>query len=302
MEIRHLRYFAAVARHLSFTAAADSLGVAQPPLSQQIKDLEAEIGAPLFDRTTRRVALTRAGEDFLKQALAILERAESAVQRARAIGAGTAGILNVGLTGSVLTGPLGRAIQQFALNYPDVDLRIHEMSPDRQIAALKSGQTDVSFLRCPPQDADIVSVPAWAEPVCVVLPKGHTLATEKITLTDLRHESFVFLRLDDSLFAKYLWQCCFEAGFAPRITHQAIESASLVSLVAAGLGVAIIPAFVGRLAHQDVLYRPLAAPPILADVYALRTDADAPLARQFIGLVQTLARMGSQHGPAALIA
>ncbi|MFC0240419.1 LysR family transcriptional regulator [Rhodopseudomonas telluris] len=289
MEIRHLRYFVAVARHLSFTAAADSLGVAQPPLSQQIKDLEAEIGTGLFERTTRRVTLTRAGEDFLKQALAILARAEDAVQRARAIGAGTAGILNVGLTGSVLTGPLGRAIQQFALNHPDVDLRIHEMSPDRQVAALKSGQTDVSFLRCPPQDVDIVSVLAWTERVRVVLPKGHKLGAGKMMLADLRDESFVFLRLDDSLFAKYLWQCCFEAGFAPRITHQVVESASLTSLVAAGLGVAIIPEFVSKLAHQDVVYRPIGGPPIRADVHALTTRPDNPLAGQFIALVQTLA-------------
>lgn len=288
MEIRHLRYFVAVARHLNFTAAAESLGVAQPPLSQQIRDLEAEIGTALFERTTRRVSLTRAGEDFLKQALAILQRAEDAVQRARAIGAGTAGILNVGLTGSVLTGPLGRAIQQFALNYPDVDLRIHEMSPDRQIAALKSGQTDVSFLRCPPQDVDIVSTPAWTESVRVVLPKGHKLAAKKVMLADLRDESFVFLRLDDSLFAKYLWQCCFEAGFAPRITHQAIESASLISLVAAGLGVAIIPEFVSKLAHQDVVYRPVGGSPIRADVHALRTSASNPLVDQFVSLVQTL--------------
>ena len=288
MEIRHLRYFAAVARHLNFTAAADSLGVAQPPLSQQIRDLEAEIGTPLFERTTRRVALTRAGEDFLKQALAILERADTAVQRARSIGAGTAGILNVGLTGSVLTGPLGRAIQQFALNYPNVDLRIHEMSPDRQVAALKSGQTDVSFLRCPPQDAEIASELAWRESVRLVLPKGHALSARKVTLADLRDESFVFLRLEDSLFAKYLWQCCFEAGYAPRVTHQAIESASLTSLVAAGLGIAIIPEFVSKLAHQDVVYRPIAGPPISADVYALTTGANNPLASQFIALVQTL--------------
>ncbi|WP_420134820.1 LysR family transcriptional regulator [Rhodopseudomonas sp.] len=288
MEIRHLRYFVAVARHLNFTAAAESLGVAQPPLSQQIKDLEAEIGTTLFERTTRRVALTRAGEDFLKQALAILARAEDAVQRARSIGAGTAGILNLGLTGSVLTGPLGRAIQQFALNYPDVDLRIHEMSPDRQIAALKAGQTDLSFLRCPPQDVDIVSVLAWMEEVRVVLPRGHKLAAKAVMLADLRDESFVFLRLDDSLFAKYLWQCCFEAGFAPRITHQVVESASLTSLVAAGLGVAIIPEFVSKLAHQDVVYRPLGGAPIHADVHALRTATANPLVDQFVSLVQTL--------------
>lgn len=290
MEIRHLRYFVAVAKHLSFTAAAESLGVAQPPLSQQIKDLEREIGTELFERTTRRVGLTRAGEDFLAQALAILQRADEAVHRARSIGAGTAGIINVGLTGSVLTGPLARAIQQFSLEYPDVDLRIHEMPPDRQVVALKSGQADVSFLRCPPPDADLVSELAWKEGVKVVLPRGHKLASRKIRLADLGQESFVFLRFDDSLFAKYLWQCCFEAGFAPRVTHQVVEATSLTSLVAAGLGVALIPEFVGRLSHRDVVVKSIDGKPLLADVYALRTSLKDPLVGRFVELVRAFGK------------
>ena len=286
MELRHLRYFLAVAKHLSFTAAAESLGVAQPPLSQQIRDLEAEIGTPLFERTTRRVTLTRAGEDLQAQASAILEKAGEAVDRARAIGAGTAGILNVGLTGSMLAGPLGRAIRGYANAYPGVDLRIHEMSPDRQIAMLKSGQTDVSFLRCPPHDADLVSELAWRETVSLVLPKDHRLAAAPVSLTDLRDETFVFLRLTDSLFAKSLWDCCVAAGFVPRITHQTVEAASLTSLVAAGLGVAIIPEFVARLAHADVVYKPIAGPHIRADVYALWTRPRQPLVERFLGLVR----------------
>jgi DNA-binding transcriptional LysR family regulator len=293
MEIRHLRYFVAVAQHLSFTAAAESLGVAQPPLSQQIKDLEAEIGAALFERTTRRVALTRAGEDFLVQALAILDKANDAIHRARAIGAGTAGILDVGLTGAMLIGPLGPAIRAFSLKYPDVDLRIHEMSPDRQIIALKSGQTDLSFLRRPPQDADIISELAWRETVRVALPNGHPLsAKEIIMLGDLADESFVFLRFEDSLFAKYLGQCCVEAGFAPRVTHQVVEAASLTSLVAAGLGIALVPEFISKLSHRDVIYRPIGGKPIEADVYALRTSLKNPLVNQFIDLVRTFYSAG----------
>jgi DNA-binding transcriptional LysR family regulator len=289
MELRHLRYFVAVAERLSFTAAAESLGVAQPPLSQQIKDLEAEIGTELFERTTRRVSLTPAGQDFRIEALAILAKAGEAMGRARAIGAGTAGIINVGLTGSMLAGPLGASIRVFAERYPDVDLRIHEMSPDRQIAALRTGRTDVSFLRCPPRDLDLVSELAWEETVRLVLPRGHRLATETIALTDLAAENFVFLRLHDSLFAKYLWTCCVEAGFTPRISHQVVEAASLTSLVAAGLGLAIIPEFVARLAHRDVVYRPIAGRPIRADVHALWTKARAPLIENFIALV----RLGS---------
>ncbi|MEE7447950.1 LysR family transcriptional regulator [Methylobacterium radiotolerans] len=286
MELRHLRYFAAVAKHLSFTAAAESLGVAQPPLSQQIRDLEEEIGTALFERTTRRVALTRAGQDFHIQVIGILERAAEAAERARAIGAGTAGIINVGLTGSMLAGPLGPAIRDFAQVYPRVDLRIHERSPDRQIAMLKAGQTDVSFLRSPPQDADLVRVRAWSETVQVVLPRGHRLARRRLRLLDLRDERFVFLRMSDSLFAKYLWDCCVEAGFIPTITHQAVEAASLTSLVAAGLGIALIPEHVARLAHADVVYRPLAGPRIRADVFALWTATKAPLIRNFVDLVR----------------
>lgn len=290
MELRHLRYFLAVARHLSFTAAAESLGVAQPSLSQQIRDLEAEVGTALFARTTRRVALTRAGQDFLAQATSILERAGEAAERARAIGAGTAGIVNVGLTGSMLAGPLGGAIGAFGRTYPDVALRIHEMSPDRQIAMLKSGQTDVSFLRCPPPDADLVSDLAWRETVRLVLPRGHRLAAETVGLADLSGERFVFLRLADSLFARSLFECCVSAGFVPTITHQAVEAASLTSLVAAGLGIALIPEFVARLAHADVVYRPIREPQIRADVYALWAKPETPLVRNFVALVRASSR------------
>ncbi|WP_264050690.1 LysR family transcriptional regulator [Methylobacterium flocculans] len=284
MELRHLRYFVAVARHLSFTAAAESLGVAQPPLSQQIRDLEIKVGTALFERTTRRVSLTRAGVDFLAQALDILEKSGEAVARARAIGAGAAGIVNVGLTGSMLAGPLGSAIRNFSITYPGVDLRIHEMSPDRQISMLKAGQTDISFLRSPPQDLDLVSERAWCETVTLVLPKGHRLSRmAAIDLADLSQERFVFLRLSDSLFAKYLWDCCVGAGFVPTITHQVVEAASLTSLVAAGLGIAIIPEFVARLAHADVVYKPLKGKPIHADVYALWSKEKAgPLIGNFL--------------------
>ncbi len=289
MELRHLRYFVAVARHLSFTAAAESLGVAQPPVSQQIRDLEAEVGTALFERTTRRVTLTRAGADFLAQALDILDKSGEAIGRARAIGAGAAGIVNVGLTGSMLAGPLGRAIRDFSVAYPDVDLRIHEMSPDRQIAMLKAGQTDISFLRSPPQDLDLASERAWCETVTLVLPKGHHLAgMPAIDLADLSRERFVFLRLSDSLFAKYLWECCVAAGFTPTITHQVVEAASLTSLVATGLGIALIPEFVARLAHADVVYKPIGGKPIHADVYALWPREKAgPLIGNFLELVRS---------------
>jgi len=189
----------------------------------------------------------------------------------------------------MLAGPLGRAIRDFSVTYPDAALRIHEMSPDRQISMLKAGQTDISFLRSPPQDLDLASERAWCETVTLVLPKGHRLArTAAIDLADLSRERFVFLRLSDSLFAKYLWECCVEAGFTPDITHQVVEAASLTSLVATGLGIAIIPEFVARLAHADVVYKPIRGKPIHADVYALWPREKAgPLIGNFLDRVRS---------------
>ncbi|WP_336491490.1 LysR family transcriptional regulator [Methylobacterium nigriterrae] len=291
MELRHLRYFVAVAKHLSFTAAARDLGIAQPPLSQQIRDLEVEIGTELFERTTRRVALTPAGQDFLTRAISILERATEAIDRARAIGGGTAGIINVGLTGSMLAGPLGKLIHAFGKNYPEVDLRIHEMSPDKQVSALKHGHTDISFLRSPPQDTDLARELAWKESINVILPAGHHLAAhENLSLPKLRSETFVFLRLKDSLFANYLWEACVENGFAPRISQQVVEAASLTSLVAAGLGIAMIPEFIGNFKHPKVIYKQLDTSSPSADVYALYIKGPGSIVENFLSAMRSSAQ------------
>ncbi|RVU14074.1 LysR family transcriptional regulator [Methylobacterium oryzihabitans] len=270
MELRHLRYFVAVAEALSFTAAAERLGVSQPPLSQQIRDLETELRTTLFVRTSRRVALTQAGAAFLDQARAILAQVEQASEQARAIGGGLCGTLDIGLTGSVLTGPLARLIRAYGLRYPEVTVRLHEMPPGEQQAALHGRRTDISFLRRPPEDPDLVAELAWPEPVGVALPQDHRLAAaDRVALADLAGEPYLSLRLRDSPFARYLWGCCIEAGFLPRLTQQVVESASLVSLAAAGLGVALVPAQVGALAGPGAVYRPLADPAPAADVSAV---------------------------------
>jgi len=287
VELRHLRYFVAVARHLSFTAAAESLGISQPPLSQQIRTLELEIGTDLFERTTRRVVLTRAGHDFLARAEAILEKSGEAMDRARAIGNGTAGILNIGLTGSILAGPLGGIVHAFGQRHGDVDLRIHEMSPNRQIFALKSHQVDLIFLRSPPRETDFTLEPAWRERLCVVLPTDHPLADHaEIRLTDLAHETFAILNPNESQFAQEIWTRCLGAGFTPRVSQQVIEATSLVSLVAAGLGLAIVPEFVGCLRHARVVCRPLAESGATADVHALHPPDCGPIVEKFLALTR----------------
>src|SRR3712207_100676 len=176
MELQHLRYFVAVAEELSFTAASNRLRVAQPSLSQQIRDLERELGAALFARTSRRVELTAAGAAFLEHARAILAQAGQAAEQARAIGRGQVGTLDIGLTGAVLLGPLGPLVAAFSARFPGVVVRLHEMPPQEQQTALHARRADVSFVRRPAEDPDLVAELAWPEAVAVALPERHPLA------------------------------------------------------------------------------------------------------------------------------
>lgn len=287
MELRHLRYFVSVAEELSFTAAAARLRIAQPSLSQQVRDLEGEVGTALFVRTSRRVELTAAGSAFLEQARAILAQASEATEQARAIGLGLVGSLSIGLTGSVLLGPLGPLVAAFGARFPRVAVRLHEMSPQEQQAALHARRTDISFLRRPTEDPELIDELAWPETVAVALPEQHPLAEQqRIPLPLLREERFVFLRLEDSRFAQYLRECCVEAGFLPRISQQVVEAYSLTSLVAAGLGIALVPASVRTLSRPGVIYRPLQKPVPRADVSMVYKPDRSSVAERFIELAR----------------
>lgn len=287
MELRHLRYFVSVADELSFTAAANRLRVAQPSLSQQVRDLEREVGTALLVRTSRKVELTAAGGAFLQQARAILAQAGQAAEQARAIGLGLVGSLSIGLTGSVLLGPLGPLVAAFGARFPRVAVRLHEMSPHEQQAALHARRTDISFLRRPTEDPELIDELAWPETVAVALPEQHPLAARRrIPLLLLREESFVFLRLEDSRFAQYLRECCVEAGFMPRISQQVVEAYSLASLVAAGLGVALVPECVQTLLRPGVIYRPLQEPAPRADVRMVYRPDRSSVTDRFINLAR----------------
>lgn len=286
MKLRHLRYFVALAEELSFTAAALRLNMSQPPLSQQIRDLEEEIGTPLFVRTSRRVELTAAGAALLDRARTILGQVEEAGAEARAIGQGMSGTLDIGTTGSVLMGPLSPLIAHYRALHPDVHVRLHEMAPFDQMAALAAGRTDVSFVRRPVIEGELVEERGWAEPVALALPAGHRLLDEPmIGLADLAEEDLVSLRLRDSGFAQYLRQCCVEAGFLPRITQEVMEAYSLTSLVAAGLGVALVPASIRNAARADVHYRDLRDPPA-ADVRIVHRRQHSPVAARFMTIAR----------------
>ena len=271
MELRHLRYFVALAEELSFTRAAQRLHVSQPPLSLQIAQLEQELGAQLFVRTSRRVELTLAGQAYLVDARAVLERLDTARQRVAAIGQGQAGRIEVGLSGSHFLGPFPAALARYRQSHPGVDVVLHEMQPSLQQAALRDKRIDVAISRTAVNDDQLASTLLWPDPVVAALPPGHPLAARKaLALKDLRSEAFVMLRRDSSAHAEHMVQCCVQAGFAPRVAQTTVELAAVLSLVAAGLGVALVPSSLGMLFGPRVVFKPLGTKAPRADVHAVQ--------------------------------
>lgn len=173
MELRHVRYFLAVAETLNFTAAARRLNISQPPLSQQIADLEREVGARLFERHSRNVELTKAGRIFHRHAEALMAQAKRATSEARAVGQGSEGVLHVAATSSVIYSGLAPRIADFRKENAGVRIVIHELSPHEQLEQLITKRVDICFARFAPEEQDIRVRKAWGESAGLVVPRGH---------------------------------------------------------------------------------------------------------------------------------
>jgi len=286
MELRQLRYFTVVAAELSFTRAAQRLHVSQPPLSFQIAQLEEELGARLFDRTSRSVVLSEAGKAFLPHAQAVLARLEEARSHVHRIASGLQGRVQIGLAGSHFLGPFPQFIQQFRQQRPDVELALHEMVPADHLKALRDGRVDLSLSRNPHSDNVIAAALLWPDPVVVAMPTGHRLAhRHRVRLAALKDEDFVFLRIESSPFATRMFEACVQSGFAPRIVQQVVEVPAALNLVAAGLGLALVPASLALLRRDAVHVCQLSdrsAQALNGDVYLLWRQADtAPAVDSF---------------------
>jgi len=246
MELRHLRYFIAVAEAGSISRAAQKLFIAQPPLSAQIRQLEDEVGVPLLLRRPRGVALTAAGESFLADARAILARSQQAAARARETHSGQAQRLRIGLMPSTTQSLLPGLAQALARSALGLRLEAHEISPSsRQLQALRNAEIDLGFIRLGVEDVPEEALAAIDDPYCLAVPRAHSLARGEspIKLAVAAHEAFVgFASHHQSDYFDQTLALCVEAGFRPEVRHVAGQFDGVLGMVACGLGVAIVPA------------------------------------------------------------
>ena len=287
MELRHLRYFLAVAEELNFSRAAKKLHIAQPPLSQQIQQLEAEIGTQLFTRTNHRVQLTSAGSVFLPEVRAILARVEQAVEAAKRANRGEVGQISIGFVASAMYEVLPSIIRQFRMKYADVELTLMELSSTEQCQALAEKRIDLGFLRLPTPKEGIIYDQVYSEALVVALPESHKLASrDQLPLRELNNEGFILYPSEpESNFGSYVINSCAEAGFVPNIIQRTDEVQTAVGLVGAGVGIAVVPASTQCICREGVVYRQLIEPmPTIDLTLGYRADDHSPILMNFIEL------------------
>jgi DNA-binding transcriptional LysR family regulator len=263
VELRHLRYFVAVAEELHFGRAAQRLHIVQPALSKQISLLERELGVRLLERTKRHVQLTHAGVAFLEDARKTIAQAEQAVEHAHLAGRGERGVLRIGFIAPAVYNLLPRTLRAYRTRFPGVRLRLSEVSNRSAIDGVANEHLDIAFVRLPIEDdRRLCRVTVSEEPVIIALPIGHALAEQvDVELRSLAEESFVMISRaqEPALYDHYVaW--CLESGFSPRVVHEVDRTHVAVGLVAGGLGAAFVPTCARAMAHPGVAYRPLREP------------------------------------------
>jgi DNA-binding transcriptional LysR family regulator len=276
MELRHLRYFAAVAETCHFGQAADQLHIAQPALSYAIRQLEDELDVTLFNRTTRQVSLTAAGKFLQAEATRILAGVDDAERGVRRIASGRSGLLRIGLTGTAAFSHLPRLARTLRQELPGVAMEIQaDMLTPVQCDQLRSGALDVGVLRPPAVGEDIELRTIDVESLVLAVSADHRLAAEPVvSLSDLRSESFIAYSSRDSAVNDAVLRSCKRAGFIPHREHAAPGTAVLLALVAAGFGVAVLPASVRSLPLHGVIFRDLADGGSIELALAWRRGAD----------------------------
>ncbi len=293
MEYRRLKFFVAVAEELHFTRASARLRIAQPHLSQEIRRLEREIGVELFVRTKRSVALTTAGRAFLERVRTVLDDTAGAVYAAQRASRGETGRIRLGFVTVAAVDVIPNATARFRSAYPDVEVLLKDVQSDEGLEAVRAGQLDLCLLH-PPRTVDpaLNIETIWLEPLVAVLPLSHPLADKhRISLQRLKSEPWIIVhrengsRLHDETIA-----ACAAAGFEPRVVQRTTRLTTAISMVASGIGVALLQITSARLAFGGVAYRPLRSPGTSIPVaFAWRRDQTAPVLAHFMAVVRNSA-------------
>lgn len=276
VETRQLHYFLAVIEAGSISGAAQKLHLSQPPLTSQIRRLEALIGAPLFERHKRGVTPTAAGERLAEEARQLLALADHAIERVQQIGRGEAGVLRVGTIGSLMWSDLRELFTRFQKQYPDVNCVLIDLTAEQQIVALGECSIDVGFWRTPLSTGPNLRLQRLvSESLCVALPQDHRLGRRRpLRLADLAGEPMLMIDPETSRFGRFLLESCRAAGFEPQVAHYANEPIARLALVSAGRGVALMPDSLRRVNWPGVRFCALAGAPLSVDLYMAYRDAD----------------------------
>ena len=307
MDLRHLRYFLAVADELHFTRAAAKLGIQQPPLSQQIRQLEDELGSKLFRRLTRGVELTEAGAFLVQEARQILEQVERAKVAVQGLARGTSGHIRVGFSNASYFNPVvSQVIRDYRERYPDVVLTPVQSVTAELVQSLHGAKVDVAFLRAPFDDEGLGSDLIVEEPLVAVVPATHALAGEHaLGLAALAKEPFLlFPRFTSPGFYDSIISACQQAGFTPRLGQEAPDIPSLVHLVGAGFGVSVVPAALAQIHAEGVAYVPIAGErPMAWTRLGYRRHDASEAVKNFIAIARRHRMVGSvvsrAQGPGA---
>ncbi len=260
IELHHLRHFAAVADELHFGRAAQRLGMTQPPLSQSIKRLEAALGVTLFERSRRRVALTAAGRVFQAEAARTLAQADAAIRLTRRAASEEIAELRIGFVSAALYRLLPEVLRRFRERFPDVEIRLEEQSTEAQLDGLRDGSLDIGFVHPPLRNVDDLTVATVSrDPLIAAVPATHALAgAATIELSALADSDFVlFPARQGPVLQGRIIQACRRAGFLPRIVQEAQRMHTILSLVAAGLGVSLVPDGARSLRLDGVSFVPI---------------------------------------------
>jgi DNA-binding transcriptional LysR family regulator len=293
MELRHLRYFLAVAEERHFTRAAEHLGITPPTLTQQVQALEAELGVTLLRRNNRSVTLTEAGQRFLEEARKTLLQSEHATLVARRAGRGEVGRIEIGyVTSASLAGIIPSSLAAFRQSNPHVDVQLHRMETVRQLGALAEGQIDIGFLRHPKRyPLGIVGNIVWRQPFVLAMPIDHPLAKrDQISMAALADESFIASSVELELgFGGQIQEIAAEGNFTPKVVGRAPDLLTILTLVASGLGVALVPEVFREMHVSRIAYRRLAGPQRNALLAAARRRDDAaPAIKAFLRVMRRM--------------